>query len=74
MLELITIALFQFASFTSFSGDATPASNGTTVSCTDEHGTNGWGDGHLTDEHGTNGWGDGHLTNDHGTNGWGDGH
>ena len=47
------------------------AINGTTGT---DHGTGGWGDGHIVAEHGTGGWGDGHIVAEHGTGGWGDGH
>jgi hypothetical protein len=69
MLELITIALFQFASFAPLT---TTVGAPSTYSV--EHGTGGWGDGHIVAEHGTGGWGDGHIVAEHGTGGWGDGH
>ncbi|MET4109136.1 hypothetical protein [Hymenobacter sp. UYP22] len=63
MLELITLALLQFASF-SFDATGTSSSaatdSGSSTTCAVDHGVGGWGDGHIVSDHGVGGWGDGH--------------
>lgn len=70
MFELLLFGLLQLSSLSFTSADQNAAT--TQTSSLDEHGTSGWGEGHI-DDHGTSGWGEGHI-DDHGTSGWGEGH
>ncbi|GAB2769692.1 hypothetical protein HNQ93_000367 [Hymenobacter luteus] len=74
MFELLLFGLLQLSSltFTSATPAAAPNAATTQTSSLDDHGTSGWGEGHIAD-HGTSGWGEGHI-DDHGTSGWGEGH
>jgi hypothetical protein len=61
MLELITLALLQLASFSFDSATISAADSSTTTTQSSVgHGVGGWGDDHVASVHGVGGWGDDH--------------
>ncbi|WP_139925808.1 hypothetical protein [Hymenobacter sp. DG01] len=62
MFELLLFGLLQLStlSFTSAPASADQNAATTQTSSLDEHGTSGWGEGHIDADHGTSGWGEGH--------------
>ncbi|MBC6606437.1 hypothetical protein H8B13_06380 [Hymenobacter sp. BT188] len=65
MLELLALALLQFATLVS-----SPTTNATA-----KGGSSGWSDGNVSasTKGGSSGWSDGNLTADGGSSGWSDG-